>query len=223
MQQLSVGPLLLVLLIAAASAAVTSSLLAPAPSMPELTGRLPDTELADQLAALREQNRELNDRVATLELRPRASERAEAMVPSFQAEVRAWMKGSEKGVASPAVLQADVAEALETIRRQEEAEDQQVKQQRRREWIRSTIEKFAPDLGLDSYQITAMRDAWNEKAEADAWVGRQWEAGESDRESIGEAKLLSEEQLQTTLQGFLTQGQYEAYTEMIEGWRGGGK
>ena len=223
MDKHSLATLLIVILLGAASAAVTTnSLLSSKSKALVASERMPDAHLLAQLETLRAQNRDLSDRIAVLELRPQVSERAPAMDPSFEEEVRTWMENAGTGDPSRGALELEVAEALHTIRDQEELEEQQIKLARRDEWITDTVEKVAPELGLNEYQTRAMRNAWVAKADADAELGRLWTSGEN-RESIGEIKRLNEEQHQTTLQGFLAPQQYEAYTEMVRSWRRGDK
>jgi hypothetical protein len=115
-----------------------------------------------------------------------------------------------------------VEEALTSIREQEQFHEQQIKLQRRDEFISGTIAKIAPDLGLTQYQMDEMNHSWIAKSEADAELGRLWNEG-IDRENIGELKSANEADHQANLQAFLSAEQYDSYTAMVRSWRGGNK
>jgi len=226
MKGLSIGHLLLVIVLASVSAAVTSSLLAPEPASEVASEAGPTVDLVAQLQVLREENAVLSDRIEQLELRPMQTERTPAIAstdPAFEEEVRAWMEEMEKGDGPvPVVLQSKVEQVLASIREQEEFQEQQVKLQRRDEFITSTIAKIAPDLGLTQYQMDEMNRTWVAKSEGDAELGRLWNEG-IDRENIGELKRTNEEAHQADLQAFLSTEQYQSYTAMVRAWRGGDK
>lgn len=212
---------------AAGAAIVTWFLLSPPPAPRPPSVASPDTDLVAHLDSLREENAALESRIRMLEQRPAQSRRALAQGSAdltFEEEVRAWMAAqdeelTEAGDAAPVALQSEVEQALITIRRQEEAEEQRVKLQHRDEFITDTIAKIAPDLGLSQLQVEDMRNAWTSKAEADAELGRLWEEG-MDLESAGQIKEENEAQHQANLQAFLSPEQYESYTDMVNSWRG---
>lgn len=226
MKNLSFGSLLVVIAIGAVSAAVTSALLSTTSKADSASVPRPNPDLLTQLESLREENAALSERIAHLELRPAPTERAPAnplASPGFEAEVRAWMASREEDDGyTPVALQSKVEEVLTSIRQQEEFQEQQVKLQRRDEFITSTIAKIAPDLGLTQYQMDEMNRTWVAKSEADAELGRLWNEG-IDRENIGELKRTNEEAHQADLQAFLSTEQYESYAAMVRAWRGGDK
>jgi hypothetical protein len=223
MKDLSIGPLLLVIVLGSGSAAVTSSLLSE-DRVEVVSEAGPSTDLVAQLDALRAENTKLSERISDLELRPMPTERISAIDTSeFEDEVRAWMESIEEGDGStPVALQVKVEEALTSIREQEQFHKQQIKLQRRDEFINSTIAKIAPDLGLTQYQMDEMNRSWIAKSEADAELGRLWNEG-IDRENIGELKSANEADHQANLQAFLSAEQYDSYTAMVRSWRGGNK
>lgn len=224
MNQLSIGHLVLVLVLGAASAAVTSSLLNTTNEAALVSEALPDVKLLAQVQALQVENASLSERISTLELRPVPTERVAAIDNSdFEEEVRAFMAKNEvKGGATPVALQSKVANALTAIREQEDIEKAEIARQKRDSWISGTIEKYAPELGLTQFQTDEMNRTWIAKAEADAELGRIWESGnEADRANIGSLKEANDERHQANLQGFLSTDQYDQYTEMVSGWRGG--
>ena len=224
MKDLSIGPLLLVILLGSASAAVTSSLMSK-DKVEVVAEVVPSVDLVAQLNALRAENAKLGERISDLELRPLPTERVSAVdTTEFEEEVRAWMAQMEEGdKASPVALQSKVANALSMIREQEASQKQQLKNQRREEWGYSTIEKFAPDLGLTQFQTEEMGRTWIAKAEMDDELGRLWEAGEINAEQAGEIKTTNAERHQANLQGFLSTQQLEDYNNMDRSWRGRSK
>lgn len=223
MKDLSIGPLLLVIVLGSGSAAVTSSLLSE-DRVEVVSEAGPSTGLVAQLDALRAENTKLSERISDLELRPMPTERISAIDTSeFEDEVRAWMESMEEGDGStPVALQVKVEEVLTSIREQEQFHEQQIKLQRRDEFISGTIAKIAPDLGLTQYQMDEMNRSWIAKSEADAELGRLWNEG-IDRENIGELKSANETDHQANLQAFLSAEQYDSYTAMVRSWRGGNK
>ncbi len=227
MKDYSIGPLLLVIVLGSASAAVTSSLLSPDPVDEVISEVSPSVDLVAQLDALREENAALSSRLMALELRPIPSERVPAqasLTPAFEEEVRAFMKEVETDTGvTPVALQLKVQDALSVIREQEETQRQQVKRQQRDEWIASTIQKIAPELDLNQFQIEEMQRTWTAKSDADAELTRLWKSGDRANEDIGEIKRSNEERHQVTLQGFLSGEQYESYTAIVRRWRGNDK
>jgi hypothetical protein len=224
MKDLSIGPLLLVIVLGSASAAITSSLLSEE-RVEVVAEAAPSIDLVAQLDALRAENAKLSERLSDLELIPPPTERVSAVdTTEFEDEVRAWMAQMEKGdKASPVALQSKVENALTSIRQQEATQKQQLKDERRDEWISTRIEKIAPDLGLNQFQTEEMQRTWIARSEMDAELGRLWEAGEINSEQAGEIKAANHEQHQANLQGFLSAQQYETYSTNINRWLGRGK
>ena len=220
-------PLVIVVLLGAASAAVTSYLLnpsAPPAPTPIHTTIDPSAELLGVIRELRDELAKVNSRVDVLEVTP--AERV-ALGPNtnqdFEAEVRAWMAQQTAGQGpAAAVLHADVAQALDSIRAGEKADQQDLARQRREEFIADAMETLDLKLNLTQAQSNDMFEVLSAKATADAELGRRWKAGE-DREAIGESKRLSEENHQNNLQGILSATQYIDYGEIVTQYRRAGK
>ena len=220
-------PLVIVVLLGAASAAVTSYLLnpsAPPAPTPIHTTIDPSAELLGVIRELRDELAKVNSRVDVLEVTPAERVALGANTnQDFEAEVRAWMAQQDSDL-SPAVpvLHADVAQALNSIRDGEKADQEDLARQRREEFLAGVMENIAPRLNLTQSQSDDMYEVLTSKAEADAELGRRWKAGE-DREAIGETKRLDEENHQNNLQGILSATQYTDYGEMVRQYSKGGK
>ena len=220
-------PLVIVVLLGAGSAAVTSYLLNPSPTpalTPIRTAVDPSAELLGVVRELRDELATLNSRVDVLEVTPAERVALGANTnQDFEAEVRAWMAQQDSDL-SPAVpvLHADVAQALNSIRDGEKADQEDLARQRREEFLAGVMENIAPRLNLTQSQSDDMYEVLTSKAEADAELGRRWKAGE-DREAIGETKRLDEENHQNNLQGILSATQYTYYGEMVRQYSKGGK
>lgn len=218
--------LALVALVAGSAAGAVTSLLArprsaersapvandPAPSGPSLAARL------DELEA---QNAALRARLAELELRPAVEPRVPVIAEgalvaredfeALRAEVERLASGADaERPLRPDALEAEVAEALQTIREQERFEAVRASQEKRLARLDQDVLKLEEHLGLDRYQSDRMRTILLEQYQREAEVRRLWEEGAGD-EVLGEHKRGAAETFRTQLAGVLSEEQLESF------------
>ncbi len=217
MHNVPIGPLALALAAGAAGAAVASSLILSKTTPDSVTIAPVDTEVEARLRDLADQNQALRDRLAALESRPRTARRMparQAADPVFEKEVRTFMAEVETHGARPVALSDSVRTTLETIRGEERAAKDEIRRQRRSEWVSGYITKLSPQLQLSAVQASEMEVLFLEKAESDAHLTTLWEQG-VPREELGEIKVASQEVLNLGIQGVLSAEQFEIYNTQL--------
>jgi len=225
MKNFSFGLLVTIIVLSGGVATLTSLLLHTSAPTPAETPVQPDVNLDAQLKALRAENALLSQRIDELEMRPVATQRIPAAAisdPGFEQEVREWMASVKKdGGPARVGLQTKVEDALANIRLEEAAAEEQVREQKRDEWITGTMAKLSPQLGLSVTQEGELRDVWIANNERETELGRMYKAGEVDTQTAGELKQSNEAEHQVDLQGVLSPSQYEEYHNFWNSRRGG--
>jgi hypothetical protein len=187
---------------------------------------------AEALALVRElgeENRDLRDRVAMLELRQQPAQRdpagdfvLEQDFLAFSDEVRAWMAGTAgSGEDRPQVpiapeLKSQVAAALQDIRKEEQVAKVRKNLDREAADIDQRVAKVSEWLELDTYQEDQVRVILADKARRDRELVQMWEDGVDD-EVLGEAKRTNARELLASFQRILTPGQYETFEARFGG------
>ena len=224
-------------LVGASSAAVTVSVLSPSDTdsgIHEVSTKaeLSGSDLATEIAALRQQNTELMNRVVDLEmsasLAGTGSERREPVAVATDGEYEAMkeelksllatMQGSSDVVAP--VFRESVATVVEDIKAQEEAERDLRRAERRTERTEKRLDDLAEKLGLNPTQVNDLREhtlAIEEKRQAMFAEARELGEFGSMRENM---RTLRDES-NVALQGIFTPSQYQQYTD--ENLGGGGR
>lgn len=236
-----VVPLLAAAAIGALSAAVTTSLMSPgapreseqaspAALVPEPSPEPSSVpELLDQIRGLRDANQELRQRLAALELRPAPETRSPAQdfVPrevfdAFKEEVEDWMvdrivaaADSPEQAATPE-FREQVAEALQSIRKNEAVVRVKKDQEHRAAELEERVTRVSEWLALDSFQTNEMRTILSEKDERDRLLIRMWEEG-TDNEVLGDTKRANREEFQTALERVLAPQQLETFRSKYGG------
>ena len=174
--------------------------------------------LAEQLAALAEQNRDLRDRIRALESRPVQAPRTPVEVDAGESVATL---SSEAGLVEPAFIdQVDLA--LEIIREREDAERDQRREEAMLNSLDERMEHYRTELGLTDYQADEMKKALVWQMDRNAEI---WENARENNEFFGardEMRALRDE-TDATITSLLTPDQKEQYDEMGGGrWSGFG-
>jgi hypothetical protein len=230
MRSSSVVAVVVAAVLGAASGGVTASLLVgsrasdtesgAAAAIPRADAGVEALALVDEL---REENRDLSDRVAMLELRQQPAQRdpagdfvLEQDFLAFSDEVRAWMAGtagSSEGrpqVPIAPELKSQVATVLQDIRKEEQVAKVRKNLDREAADIDQRVAKVSEWLELDTYQEDQVRVILADKQRRDRELVQMWEDGVDD-EVMGEAKRTNAEELLASFQRILTPGQYETF------------
>ena len=196
---------------------------APPPVAPQHTASAQDAALVARVAGLEEQGRALQDELARLEALQAAASRAPAgpvVSPEDLEALRAELESAVAGAAVPRSvdLEAQVADALTTIRREERAEVYRGQQERRLERLDEVLPRLEQRLVLTRYQSSRMRRALTDRYEREAELLGLWQEGASD-EVVGQQKRADAEAFRDELASFLTEDQLEGFWS--DGGRGG--
>lgn len=174
--------------------------------------------LAGQVAALQAENRRMGERIALLEARPAADQRAPVLDEFVtRTELREFGEGlrSELGAqgapgAEAKNLKEQVADSLSEIRKQESIESLRKYQENRLAHVDDVLAKIEPWLQLAPGQTRALRTALLASYEREAEQLRLWERG-TDPKLLAERKLSDQETLRTDLGAILTPAQFDLY------------
>jgi hypothetical protein len=209
-----------------AGAAVALLLGSPAADAPRLVApqhaaSAQDAALAARVAGLEERGRALQEQFARLEALQVAASRAPAEPGVSPADLEALRAELERALAGkpeprPADLEAQVADALTTIRREERAEAYRGQRERRLERLDEVLPQLEQRLGLTRYQSGRMRTALEARYEREAELLSLWQGGAGD-EVVGQQKQADAEAFREELASFLTEDQLQGF------WSGGGE
>ncbi len=222
-----------VLLVALAAGAAMTMLLDPAPpkwtSASEAASPRTDLELVARVDALVEENRELRERLATIELRPATASTKRAPIEGFvsQLEFEAFREEvlaalEDRTLPAGEVdtgLKARIADALTTIRKEETAEKIRGYQEKRAQRLEDDLVRMEKWLELAPHQVDGMRTVLLTQYQREEEQMRLWEEGQ-DPELVGERKREDGERFNADLQLVLTPEQLETFWDAISG-RGG--
>jgi len=160
-----------------------------APQEEERTAAVPEVDLLGRIELLVAENKQLQSRIASLELRP-APKRAPAtgfvqqeVFEAFQEEVRAALSKGKPTLAKAEGLEEEVAVALDTIRR-DEAYGRALEDHKKMEaGVERRIQGWSSWLALDQGQEELMVGIMEEQRSRNEEVLRAWEDG-VDSETI---------------------------------------
>ncbi|TDJ76782.1 MAG: hypothetical protein E2O39_02725 [Planctomycetota bacterium] len=189
-----------------------------------------DADILAQLKNLAEENRDLRDRLAILELIPASSPSQRVPVTAgfvpkeefeaFRDEVRLALASSgaldDDALTALPGFKKKVADTLSEIRHEEAVGKVRTRIEARLAKLDETMPRIDEWLELTPQQSSSMRTALLAQYDREAELVRRWEAGE-DTEILGELKRSDREAHRNELAGFLTPAQLETYTS-----RGGG-
>jgi hypothetical protein len=214
--------------IAGGAAGVAVALLLGSPSadaprrvVPRHTAPAQDAALVARVVGLEEQGRALQEQLARLEALQVAASRAPAepaVSPEDLEALRAELESALAGAAAPPStdLEAQVADALTTIRREERAEAYRGQHERRLERLDEVLPQLEQRLGLTRYQTSRMRTALESRYEREAELLSLWQGGAGD-EVVGQQKQADSDAFRDELASFLTEDQLQSF------WSGGGE
>jgi len=178
---------------------------------------LSPSDLQARVQALQDENQALRERLTALELRPPATMRtpAEAGVSraefeEFKDELSASLKTAKAVVPESAEMKAQVADAIQEIRKEETLDSIKRAQERQRSQLEDRLAKLSSTLGLDNRQLGQMRDAFLEQIDRDAELMTLWKSGGAD-EVVGQTKRANATAHRETIAGILTPQQLETY------------
>ena len=234
------APLIVALLALVLSAVALAAMLTTAlstepratdPALPMVSAH--DADILAQLKSLTEENRDLRDRLATLELMPASSPSQRAPVTAgfvpkeefeaFRDEVRLALgsSGTPDGEALTSLpgFKEQIADTLSEIRHEEAVGKVRTRIAARLAKLDETMPRIDEWLELTLQQSSSMRTALLAQYDREAELVRRWEAGE-DSEVLGELKRSDREAHRDELAGFLTPAQLETYASRSGG---GGK
>lgn len=175
------SPILIALLVGAgagAGAGIVAANLSAAPTQPVQGPAAGSADLTTQVASLREQNRELLDRLEKLERAPLVqapSERVAVGEPSMAqevAELRALVEGlasanpeavASQGAVSSAYIDT-VRQAIDVIEDEERAERDQRREEMMVERREERLNDLAVELDLAPYQVDGLRNIWTDES-----------------------------------------------------------
>ncbi|MEZ5989054.1 MAG: hypothetical protein R3F30_08015 [Planctomycetota bacterium] len=167
----------------------------------------PGADLGPELDLLRQDLAELRLRIERLEGR---TQRLPISVPP--GDTVGGPRTAAPGAASPEVteLRAQVAEALEDIRKQEAVQKVQADLSRRSAQIDERLAGMTKWLGLDGVQAARLRAILVTKDEQDRQLVKQWEDG-VDPQVLGETKRTNHETWLISIEQLLTPDQLETF------------
>jgi hypothetical protein len=160
---------------------------------------------------------QLEQRLATLELRPEPSLRVAAATepqPASNEAVESFASPSATvaAVADP-VLEDHVEQALERIREEERFAREQEKEQKRVEQLENQLAKLETALGLGRDQVNDMRTLYEEQRQTKQDLQSMWEDG-FDREALAQAKNDMATRRNSELERILTPQQLETFQQI---------
>jgi hypothetical protein len=226
------SPILIAAVTAAVAGAGSAALVvaAMAPARPAQQGDVvaaatpgaEEVDLRHELRELRADNAALMDRVRALEQMKPAVEPSRTQVALEPAPEQAAKTREIVALAAaltdpnaplPENLKSGVAEALEAIRAEEEAERERRRQEAAAKRLEERVQRYVDELGLNAYQAGELRVAMTlEESKRNALFAEMRE-GDGDftqvRERMGEIR----DEAQKTITNALTPEQYEKYRE----------
>ncbi|MAG57775.1 MAG: hypothetical protein CMJ83_15925 [Planctomycetes bacterium] len=174
-------------------------------------------ELAEQLASLEQQNRDLLHRMAALERRPVEKARFGDKAPVTKKDLDALAKEvesriEEQGVAPvPDALKTQVADTLQVIRKEERDARALKATERQRAKMESSLGRMRQKLNLNDRQVTDLRVEFLARDERNRELKRVWEEGGTPDAVIGQTKRRNYEMHQEALVRILTPAQLETH------------
>ncbi|MCA8979535.1 MAG: hypothetical protein KDC14_05880 [Planctomycetes bacterium] len=170
----------------------------------------PDAEPAEDFGA---RLRDIEQRIATLELRPAPSLRQVAVAEPVAVGVAAESARPERTAAealSEPELREQVEEALAVIREEERVAREQEKEQKRIEQFELQLEKVSTALGLGTDQVNDLRTLYEAQRLAKLDLQRMWDEG-FDRELVAQTKDDNAARFRTELERILTPAQLDEF------------
>lgn len=230
-------PIVLVssLLAGGVGAVAGSTILSPAPTAAE-TNTAVGADLSSELKDLQAQNRELSNRLKTLEdresLAPLASPgrvAADGANLNLEEAVRGVleeMNGDGTGlVAATPSMQAAVESVLEMREQRERQERDQRRAEAEEKRIEDRLAKMQTELGLDQNQTNSMRGIFQDQDLKQNELRDQMRAGrENGTMDFADMRTMWGDlraETNTAIEGVLTPVQYEQYQESFANDRGG--
>ena len=223
---------LLAVVLGTLSAVVTSSMLAqgPAPgreaAVPATPAAWSDSEHSDRLRELEIENQELRERLAIVELRLASTSRVPIVegvskeeLEAFEQDVWDRFAAEQNARAGTLDLEVRVADALQSIRKQEQLEAIRRFQEKQARGLEDRLARLTRDLGLDDHQVNELRSIFTTQMERNRELTRLWQES-ADSQSLGEAKRLYAEEDRAAIERTLTPEQLATYRST---WRSGAK
>ena len=239
MKNIPLSVLVITACVAALTSAVTASLMVTSSGGQEpvegprlaVTATVP-VEVRDELAALREENRQLVERIVALERRPQPIQTApfpteedaatREELAALAKKVARWMPkasqgGSPESLDDPEAIEptpaftATVERTLRSIRRREKADGWRRGTRDSLKKLDNRLDRMRSDLNLSDYQVDELRTAFTGAHERNLELIRLWEEGETSDEHLGEIKRTNREQHEQALASILTAEQHHRH------------
>lgn len=177
----------------------------------------PESELHDRVRELGIENRELRERLAAIELRGASASRAAVVegvsqedFEAFKQEISDRIAATQGARVGAGNLEAQVADVLQSIRKQETLETIRQSQEKRARALEDRLARLSRDLGLDNHQVRELRSIFTTQMERNRELTRLWAEG-ADSQALGEAKRIYAVEDRAAIERTLTPQQLETY------------